>query len=113
MENEIWKPCTLNNNYQVSSFGRWKRLDGKVYAQKPSTGGYIRVYVKDIGTKALHILVALAFIANTDPASKIHVNHINRIRNNNRVENLEWVSPTENNNKKVFKSSGCKENTYK
>lgn len=99
LENEIWKEINIENEdtsgYYVSSLGRFKNKKGVIMKDyKPHHGGYIYLRV-NIKKYALHRLIALTFIEN--PENKPIVNHIDGNKLNNQLDNLNWVTCSENN----------------
>jgi hypothetical protein len=86
-----------NTNYKVDFLGNVYGLDGRVLKSTKDNKGYLRVGLTINGklcTKKVHRLIAQTFISNT--LNKPFVNHINGIKSDNRVENLEWVTAKEN-----------------
>lgn len=106
-EGEIWKLIPNCTNYYVSNLGRVfvinnKYPNGKLKDEKDfciDKDGYYRMnYRKTDGKysfEPIHRLVAKLFIPNINK-DKTQVNHIDSNRLNNKVSNLEWVTPKEN-----------------
>lgn len=100
-EIEIWKDVDCyNGDYQVSNLGRVKSYKcGKerILNGALNAAGYLRVLLsKNKKSKwwAVHRLVMLSFVSN--PESKLEVNHINGVKADNRLDNLEWCTASEN-----------------
>jgi hypothetical protein len=119
---EIWKPVDdFENLYEISSLGRIKRLSGytpryrgeriksdSVYhpeiilkPTKSKKGYYSTELIKYDGytrirkIRLIHRIVLMSFNPNKDFES-LQVNHINGIKNDNRLENLEWSTNYDN-----------------
>lgn len=94
-----WKTIEQTNGlYEVSDTGVVRKIKtGNTLKPKKNYKGYLRVMIMINYKKYIfrvHRLVAQAFVPN--PLNKPQVNHINGIKTDNRVENLEWVSNEEN-----------------
>lgn len=113
MRNEEWKPVfEYEEFYEVSNWGRVRSLERKftnsrgekrTLPQKILIGyfdrkGYYRVKLTGLRKPKnfpVHRLVAIAFVPNYK--KRPHVNHIDGRKINNYADNLEWVTPAENN----------------
>jgi hypothetical protein len=101
---EVWRDVKdFEGLYQVSNIGNVKRLvSERVFAERLigrsiDKDGYVKRILSRKGKNynfREHRLVASAFIEN--PQNKATINHINGIRDDNRVENLEWNTNLEN-----------------
>lgn len=112
MDNEVWKDVKgYEGYYQVSNLGNVRSLDriilckngserftvGKPLKPQMDYQGYLRVGLNICGkfkTYRVHRLVALNFLDEKE--NKDQVNHINGIKDDNRLTNLEWVTGSEN-----------------
>lgn len=88
-----------NRTHSVDEKGNHKIVSGKIMKCSINAGGYVSVSLARGNSKKrklwlVHRLVCLAFLEN--PKNKPFVNHKNGVKNDNRLENLEWCTPAEN-----------------
>lgn len=115
---EIWKDIpNYEGIYQVSNLGDIKSLSrtikhskggDKVIKErflKPTENkfGYLQIalfYKGNFKKYTMHQLVAMAFLSHTsDGTHKLVVDHINGVRNDNKLENLQIITQRENTSK--------------
>jgi hypothetical protein len=111
MNDECWIPISgWHGLYEVSNFGHIKSLQNqistgsrncvireRILRLRHDKDGYLLVDLQNAGKKVtykVHRLVAIAFIKN--PKNKPQVNHKDGNKENNNVNNLEWVTDSEN-----------------
>lgn len=122
---EIWKDIQgFENIYQVSNMGNVRSLDrvlsngrhikGVTLKQKYDKDGYCSVNLVNCRKRTyarVHRLVCEAFLDN--PNHYKLVNHKNGIRDDNRVENLEWCDNSYNQWHRCHINMNPPDNTYK
>lgn len=105
-EEEIWKDITeYEGIYMISNKGRVKSMHTRlsdvekigIILTPVKRGGYDRVSLQKKGAikwKAVHRLIMTAFVPN--PNNLPIINHINGIRDDNSLTNLEWCTQSRN-----------------
>lgn len=117
---EIWKDIpNYEGLYQISNLGNVKSLyritnnnhiiHEKILKPQDNNNGYLIVNLyknNKMKAKLIHRLVAKTFIDN--PNNYSYINHIDKNKSNNTVNNLEWCTQSYN----VIYSKGRKVNQY-
>jgi len=109
---ELWKPILgYEDYYEISNLGRvaalsrevkmpnggFRRTDDFEISQSYDKDGYMKCRLTLNGKRKdfrVHRLVCIAFLEN--PENKKQVNHINGIKSDNKLSNLEWCTIEEN-----------------
>lgn len=114
---EIWKDIDWIDSvhrYQISNLGNIRRTqkNGEWCYSQPfkDEKGYMNIYLTYQPYKThkykIHRLIAQAFIPNPD--NKPEIDHINTIKDDNRIENLRWVTSKENSNNPISRAKHSK-----
>ena len=100
MNEKLWTTITEATNYEVSNQGQVRNsITGQTLKGRLCKNGYLQVSIKikktnKFSNRYIHRLVATYWIDN--PENKREVNHKDGNKLNNIVDNLEWVTPSEN-----------------
>lgn len=108
---EEWRPIKDFENYHISNYGNVKNIvTNKILRNTDKDGYYCVALVNNKIRKGfkVHRLVAQQFIDN--PENKSDVNHKDKNKHNNHINNLEWNTRKENN---IHRSFGTKITTNK
>lgn len=102
---EVWRVIPeYEGFYKASNTGKILGLNyrnngtSKQLCLIPNKQGYLRVRLqinKKSKTYMVHRLIAYTFLPKKD-IENMQINHKNAIKSDNRVENLEWVTPKDN-----------------
>ena len=96
---EEWRTIEGFPDYQVSNLGNVKSLNysktGKEQIMRQKiTNGYYMICLGRKNYRLVHRLVCQTFLPN--PENKLEIDHINRNKLDNRLENLKWCNRSEN-----------------
>ena len=94
---EEWRDISGHPGYQASTLGRIRSSiygDYKFLRPNATIKGYLAVALGDKRKKFIHRLVLLTFVG--EPKFNEQGDHINRIKNDNRLCNLRWISTSAN-----------------
>ena len=102
---EVWKDIAEFPGYQVSDLGRVRNVNMEILKDKIDKDGYriMRFYKGNQYSRRISRIVLLSFIGFN--ADKLEADHINRIRDDDRLINLRWVNKYEQGLNKDHKQS--------
>ena len=97
-ESGSWEVLKFDNDYEIYTeypYPIRKKSTCKILKECFNGVGYVCVSIKG-KLQLKHRLIAIQFIENDDPENKTQIDHINRNKLDNTIENLRWVTPGEN-----------------
>lgn len=105
LPNEEWRDIKdFEGLYRISNYGRIKSKRNRILREAHNQKGYSQICLfkdSEKHTRKVHRLVAQAFIPNPDNLPEI--NHIDKDKTNNTMNNLEWCDTLYNINYSLSK----------
>jgi hypothetical protein len=99
----MWKDIAeFEKRYQINELGQIKNVKTlRLLTPTTDVDGYLQIGLRKLGIRKkhwfrVHRLIALAFLTVPENYQLLHVDHIDRNKTNNLLENLRWVTPQEN-----------------
>ena len=89
---------TAHPEYEITTsypFIVRRKKDSKIMKQSQNNVGYLYVSING-NNYELHRIIAEQFVLNKDPQTNTEIDHINGVKTDNRIENLEWITHAEN-----------------
>ena len=118
---EVYKIIVEYPDYEISNLGNCKRIGGNILKPIKSGNGYFQFnlcYTNEDGKRKQrpeyqHRLIAIYHIEN--PQNKPHIDHIDQNKQNNNIDNLRWVTRSENlrNQKKAINKTSIYKGVFR
>jgi hypothetical protein len=111
---EIWAEIPGFIDYKVSTMGRiksYKRNKESILCLKKHKRGYLFVHLRELGkSKKINLHQCVMEVFGPERPPNTTVDHINRIRGDNRIENLRWATDEEQTKNRVLVESKGEKN---
>ena len=101
-QNDEWVELNNHPDYEINvnyPYQIRNRKTKRIIKESAQTIGYIKIHLNK-KRYLKHRIIAEQFIENDDPENKTEIDHINRDKIDNHIENLRWCSRSDNNKNK-------------
>ena len=98
-----WETCSVDNDYEIFSeypYQIRKIKTGRIINEYHDDKGYLRCTMNN-KKYYKHRVIAIQWIENDSPEAKTCIDHINHVRDDNHINNLRWVTQSENSENKA------------
>lgn len=97
----VWEECVLDARYEIMFDNEHndvivrRKSNGRILRETYNLDGYLQICIGG-RTFGKHYVIASQWIENDDPEHKTEVHHRNDQRDDNSIDNLEWITHSDN-----------------